>query len=179
MPLLHRVHGGGVRDPTEQAGDQEGPVPTARPPGRRRPSGSGSFPSCILKDTTFRSGRRGPCVGVLHISSLRSPQSSTPLQVWFLETHFLLTHLKPQSEDKHGGSSHRPLQADGGIPFTYCGRFASFLQATLAAAMFQSLGQTSSSSPSPASGRKSVTTPEAASTLLLNLGRRSAVTRSR
>ncbi|TNN55855.1 hypothetical protein EYF80_033933 [Liparis tanakae] len=81
-----------------------------------------------------------------------------------------------------GGAGPRPtdafLRGPASLQRGYWG--CEMLRATLAAAMFQSLfQQTSSSSPSPASGRKSLTTPEAASTLLLNLGRRSAVRRSR
>lgn len=32
-----------------------------------------------------------------HISSLRSPQSSMPSQVWLRDTHLVFTHLKPHS----------------------------------------------------------------------------------
>jgi len=59
-------------------------------------------------DLQVRAPRHGPvcvcvCLLLQHISSLWSPQSSTPLQVWSSETHFVLAHLKPQSENKHGG----------------------------------------------------------------------------
>lgn len=35
-----------------------------------------------------------------HISSLRSPQSSIPSQVWLIDTHLVFTHLKPHSSSE-------------------------------------------------------------------------------
>lgn len=95
--------------------------PSSRPgrPGSR----AGRLSGCLRADTpqsysgscclgtlgthTDRSVRGGDpsytevvCEGLLdlllqHISSLRSPQSSTPSQVCSKDTHLLLTHLKP------------------------------------------------------------------------------------
>lgn len=71
---------------------------------------SGKHPSCnltntiihIVKDGTYRVIKSiYVCVFGLplqHISSLLSPQSSIPLQVWFRDTHFVFAHVKPHSE---------------------------------------------------------------------------------
>lgn len=69
---------------------------------------SGKHPSCNLTNTIIHIVKDGICRAIKsiyvfglplqHISSLRSPQSSIPLQVWFRDTHFMFAHVKAHSE---------------------------------------------------------------------------------
>lgn len=73
---------------------------------RKPRSYSGNLRSCNLTYNHRHCSRRHEqvtwsflchCLLLQHISSLRSPQSSTPSHVTFRETHLSLAHLKPHS----------------------------------------------------------------------------------
>lgn len=84
----------------------------------RRPSHSGTLRSCTLTDSRVfrqRSDKTNQLRLVLfalllqHISSLRSPQSSTPSHVWFLKMHFSFTQVNSHSAIKRRVSDEAGL----------------------------------------------------------------------